>query len=326
MTAALVGLVRFNYLKVKQAVQSKQIKGFKLWKSYDEQLEILRSRGLQIDDEKKALGYLRTIGYYRLSGYFYSFRQFAPESSKSRLDEFITDTRFEDVKSLYMFDKKLRQLALDALERIEVALRVNIAHTLGRHDPLAYKDSKYSATGFDHAEWLDRYNRLVEREKKTGFVKHHLEHYADLPVWVACEVWDFGTMSMLYKGMLNKDKDSIAKLYRLKDGKHLQTHLHAFNFIRNVSAHHSRLWNRDITFKASLKGLSDAEWKSLPINKPFVYFCLMKRMLDVICPRTEWGNRLLALLDEFPDVANEAVSLRDMGLENNPRDWRLWQG
>nr|WP_231391061.1 Abi family protein [Neisseria meningitidis] len=111
MTAARAGLVRFNYLKVKQAVQSKQIKGFKLWKSYDEQLEILRSRGLQIDDEKKALGYLRTIGYYRLSGYFYSFRQFAPESSKSRLDEFITDTRFEDVKSLYMFDKKLRQLA-----------------------------------------------------------------------------------------------------------------------------------------------------------------------------------------------------------------------
>lgn len=51
----------------------------------------------------------------------------------------------------------------------------------------------------------------------------------------------------------------------------------------------------------------------------------MKRMLDVICPRTEWGSRLLALLDEFPDVVNKAVSLRDMGLENDPRNWRLWQ-
>lgn len=301
-------------------MQSKQIKEPKLWKSYDEQLEILKSRGLQIDDEKNALGYLRSIGYYRLSGYFYSFRQFDPQNPNSRLDRFITDTRFGDVKSLYMFDKKLRQLALDALERIEVALRVNIAHTLGQYDPLSYKDNKYFTPGFNHTEWLNRHDNLVEREKKNGFITHHLEHYIDLPIWVACEVWDFGTMSMMYKRMLNKDKDRIAKLYRLKDGKHLQTHLHAFNFIRNVSAHYSRLWNRDITFKASLKGLSDAEWKSFPINKPFVYFCLMKRMLDIICPRTEWGSRLLALLDEFPDVANEAVSLRDMGLENNPRN------
>lgn len=307
-------------------MQSKQIKEPKLWKSYDEQLEILKSRGLQIDDEKNALGYLRSIGYYRLSGYFYSFRQFDPQNPNSRLDRFITDTRFEDVKSLYMFDKKLRQLALDALERIEVALRVNIAHTLGRYDPLAYKDENYFASGFNHAEWLERHNNLVEREKKTSFVKHHLEHYADLPVWVACEVWDFGTMSMLYKGMLNKDKDRIAKFYRLREGRHLQTHLHALNFIRNVSAHHGRLWNRGITIKVSLKGLADEEWKLLSIKKPFVYFCLIKRMLDVICPRTEWGDRFLAVLDEFPDVENKAVSLRDMGLEGNLRSWKLWQG
>ncbi len=133
-------------------MQSKQIKEPKLWKSYDEQLEILKSRGLQIDDEKNALGYLRSIGYYRLSGYFYSFRQFDPQNPNSRLDRFITDTRFGDVKSLYMFDKKLRQLALDALERIEVALRVNIAHTLGQYDPLSYKDNKYFTSGFNHAE------------------------------------------------------------------------------------------------------------------------------------------------------------------------------
>lgn len=307
-------------------MQSRQVKEPKIWKSYDEQLEILKSRGLRIGDEKKALGYLRTIGYYRLSGYFYSFRQFAPENSKSRLDEFTPGTHFEDVKNLYMFDKKLRQSALDALERIEVALRVNIAHTLGRYDPLAYKDENYFASGFNHAEWLERHNNLVEREKKTSFVKHHLEHYADLPVWVACEVWDFGTMSMLYKGMLNKDKDRIAKFYRLREGRHLQTHLHALNFIRNVSAHHSRLWNMGITIKVSLKGLADEEWKLLSIKKPFVYFCLMKRMLDVICPRTEWGDRFLTVLDEFPDVENKAVSLRDMGLEGNLRSWKLWQG
>ena len=303
---------------------SNQIKAPKIWKTYEEQLEILKSRGLHIGDKKKALGYLRTIGYYRLSGYLYSFRQFDPSNSKSRLDEFLPESCFEDVKDLYMFDKKLRQLALDALERIEIALRVNIAYTLGRHAPLAHRDPQYFDSGFKHAEWLVRYDELVNRERETSFVKHHLEHYSDLPIWAACEVWDFGTMSILYKGMLGVDKDRIAKFYRLKDGRHLQTHLHAFNIIRNVSAHHSRLWNRDITIKGSLKGLADGEWKQLPINKLFVYFCLMKRMLDVICPASTWGSRFLTLLDEFPVVKNQAVTLQQMGITIEPESWRLW--
>ena len=301
-------------------MQSNQIKEPKIWKTYEEQLEILKNRGLHVADEKKALGYLRTIGYYRLSGYLYPFRQFNPKNPKNRLDSFIPNSSFEDVKKLYMFDKRLRQLALDALERIEIALRVNIAYTLGKHHPLAHKDARYFAPGFNHAEWLERYDNLVHREKETGFVKHHLQHYSDLPVWAACEVWDFGTMSMLYKGMKKEDKNRIARFYRLQDGRHLQTHLHAFNIIRNISAHHSR----DITIKASLKGLGDEEWKILPVGRSFVYFCLMKRMLDIICPESQWGERFLSLLADFPSVENSALSLEQMGVTTTPKNWRLW--
>lgn len=194
----------------------------KIWKSFNEQLELLRSRGMLIDDEKKALGYLRSLGYYRLSGYLYSFRQEDPNHSKKRLDQFIPNSRFEDVKALYMFDKKLRQLALDALERIEIAVRVSIAYELGKYEPLVYQKSQYFEPHFEHQKWLDKYQNLVNRESESSFVKHHLEHYdGNLPIWAASEVWDFGTMSMLYKGMLAKDKDRIAKIYRLKDGKHL---------------------------------------------------------------------------------------------------------
>ncbi|MCS4533628.1 Abi family protein [Neisseria montereyensis] len=304
---------------------SNQTKALKNWKTYEEQLDILKSRGLQIGDEKKALGYLRTIGYYRLSGYLYPFRQIDPKNSKRRLDDFIVDSHFEDVKSLYMFDKKLRQLALDALERIEIALRVNIAYTLGQYSPLAHRDQQYFNSGSNCLAWVEKYNRLIERESKNSFVKHHLDHYGDLPIWVACEIWDFGTMSMLYKGMKIGDKNKIANMYRLQDGKHLQTHLHAFNLIRNVSAHHSRLWNRDITIKASLKGLRDPEWQSLPVNRVFVYFCLMKRMLDIICPNSSWGHRFLEVLGEFPQVENQAVTLEQMGMTIKPKEWLLWQ-
>lgn len=297
----------------------------KIWKSFNEQLALLQERGLLINDEKKALGYLKSLGYYRLSGYLYSFRQIEPSSPKNRLDQFIPNSRFEDVKALYIFDKKLRQLALDALERIEIALRVSIAYELGKYEPLAHQKPQYFEPHFEHQKWLDKYQNLINRESESSFVKHHLEHYGDLPIWAACEVWDFGTMSMLYKGMLSKDKDRIAKIYHLKDGKHLQTHLHAFNFIRNVSAHHSRLWNKPIIFKANLKGLPDEQWKQLNVAQPFVYFCLMKRMLDVICPNSTWGTRFLALLEEFPNVENNAINLQQMGIVTDLSKWKLWQ-
>lgn len=100
----------------------------KQWKSFSEQLEILQNRGLIVENKDAAIDYLDRIGYYSLSGYWYSFRQFKMKQSGSgiishyRDDEFIKNSRFEDAVRLYVFDKKLRLLALDALERIELAV------------------------------------------------------------------------------------------------------------------------------------------------------------------------------------------------------------
>ncbi|ADO80350.1 TPA: Abi family protein [Haemophilus influenzae] len=300
-------------------------KTLKEWKSFDDQLSQLKTRGLVIENDLKALGYLKTIGYYRVSGYLYPFRQIDICNPEKKLDRFIENTSFTDVKQLYLFDKKLRQLALDALERIEVAMRVNIAYQLGKYHPLAHKKSEFFDSNFRHSEWLDRLDSLIRREGKTSFVKHHLEQYEDLPIWVCCEVWDFGTMSKLYSGMKEEDKDHIAKIYHLKSGRHLQTHLHAFNIIRNISAHHSRLWNRSIPVNATLKGLNDPQWKMLSTKQVFVYFCLMKRMLDIICPNSTWGERFLAVLDEFPKVQNNAISIKDTGLVIDLKEWNLWK-
>lgn len=84
------------------------MKQHKEWKSFNAQLELLKNRGMLINEERKALGYLKSIGYYRLSGYLYSFRQIDPSNPKNRLDQFIPNSCFEDIKALYIFDKKLR--------------------------------------------------------------------------------------------------------------------------------------------------------------------------------------------------------------------------
>ena len=296
----------------------------KPWTNTEEQLELLHSRGLLIDNEKVASLYLKTIGYYRLSGYLYPFREM-DNTGTGRRDRFVKGSRFDDVRKLYIFDKKLRGLALDALERIEIALRVNIVDALGNSDSAAHKNPAFFQSSFPHTDWLNKYEILLERAKKTDFVVHHLNKYQDLPIWVASEVWDFGAMSKLYRGLLPLYQDGISKIYRIKFGSSFQTHLHGFNFIRNTSAHHSRLWNRAVIGRASLKGLQDPQWKSLDGSKPFVYFCLMKRMLDIICPNSTWGERFLALVDEFPQVNNGAVELSSFGWKDEVRQWSLWQ-
>ena len=121
------------------------MKPLKPWLSFADQLQQLQDRGLQVDKPAAALDYLERLGYYRLSGYWYPLRAIDPVASMVqgkavRLDSFAPGCRFEDVVRLYVFDKKLRLLALDALERIEMAVRVDVAHLLGQRDPRAHEN------------------------------------------------------------------------------------------------------------------------------------------------------------------------------------------
>ena len=310
----------------------------KPWKSIHDQLEILRSRGLQIEDDDRAKRYLRRLGYYRLSGYWYPFRQFrevaAGQTTELRRDDFIAGSRFGDLVKLYVFDKKLRLLALDALERIEMALRVDVAHLLGETDKLAHENqncfhgnfgkkinTKSGKTGHQH--WLEKYQQQVYRARHTPLVTHNMDKYGCLPIWVAIEVWDFGMLSTLYEGMKYKDKERIALKYGVSDGNKLASYLRSLNFIRNVSAHHARLWNVNVVDRSSLpKG---EHWQKLNNARPFFYFCLMQMFLRVICPTSTWGQRLAKLIDEdFPVVDCRAIKIGDFGVTDGWRAWDLW--
>jgi len=114
----------------------------KPYRTFEQQLELLKSRGLEVTNDSVALEYLRRLGYYRLSGYWYPCRKLIPfpaHQSKpvrpQREDGFMSGARFQDAVELYVFDKKLRLLILDAIERVEVAFRVDIAYLLGKKGP-----------------------------------------------------------------------------------------------------------------------------------------------------------------------------------------------
>lgn len=305
----------------------------KEWKSYQEQVDILESRGLMIDNREKALEYLNRIGYYRLSGYWYPFRKLIGGSKRD--DDFIENSYFHDAIKLYVFDKRLRLLALDAIERIELAIRVDIAHRLGEKDIFAYENPDLFHGSFSkhvnnksrmtkHQEWLRRFDRQVRRAGQEPFIKHYNEKYSGkYPIWVVIEIWDFGLLSHLFAGLKEADQNEIAKCYDINNGKLFSKWVRSLNFIRNVSAHHSRLWNTNIVDRSPLRSL-EPYWSSLDNSRAFYYFCIMQKLLKSICPNSSWRTRFIELMDSFPKLENNAVSLENFGIIEGWKEWDLW--
>lgn len=328
---------------------------WKPWLSYDDQLELLVSRGLEVTDRPKALEYLQRIGYYRLSGYWFPFRERSgnltlldeqgrkPVKPKKvetiALDQFRPGATFENAVKLYVFDKKLRLLSLDALERIEIALRVDISHTLGKIDCFAYLDPALFHPEFSqklhnskgttgHHEWLGKHARLIN-ESKEEFVRHNKTKYGlPLAIWVACEVWDFGTMSRLYAGMRVEDQDAISAKYGIQSGRIFATWLRSLSYLRNVCAHHSRLWNRNMIDQPKLPAATEVAWVA-PFESDgrlrarcFVLLCIARHLLRVVNPNSSWPERLKEHLLDFPDLDHLGLNLVAMGApQGREADW-----
>jgi len=294
-----------------------------------------------VEDDSAAENYLDRIGYYRLSGYWYPFRLIDPTNPKKRLDQFESGTHFTDALDLYVFDKKLRLLALDALERIEVSIRVDIAHLLGERDPFAYKDPSFldgkftkpkkGKTKSDYDKWLSKHTHLIQRSRES-FIKNFKAKYGlPLPFWIAIEVWDFGAMSIFYAGMKGNDRDFIAQKYKVPDGNTFASWLRSLNYLRNLCAHHSLLWNRNMVDQPKLPTAADAGdlanfiGQPKSIARPFILFCLLQWLMREICLNSRWHERFREHLENFPTGAKQLRSLSEMGCRPGWEKWDLWK-
>jgi abortive infection bacteriophage resistance protein len=287
------------------------------------QLELLKLRGMQVTDEPRALQYLERIGYYRLSGYWYPFRQSQLISGTRGkpvpqiLDQFRPGTEFRQVVELYVFDKRLRLLLLDAIERIEVALRVDIALLLGARDPWAHRNPKElhgqfsakvnSRTGrTEHGAWLTRLNEN-ERRSKEDFIKHFRAKYSsDLPIWIAIELWDFGMLSVFLNGMKIADQDVIATKYGIPRRELLTSWMRAINHVRNICAHHNRLWNRSPSDQPKPPRVGEIPLLDHLANdshaqvRLYAVAAVIQFLLRRINPTTSWADRLHQHFASFP--------------------------
>ncbi|MBD3886457.1 Abi family protein [Phormidium tenue FACHB-886] len=285
--------------------------------THSEQVALLQQRGMIIDDVDEARFYLQHLNYYRLAAYWLPFE------ADHATHQFKPNTHFKDVLNFYIFDRELRLLVLDVVERIEVSIRSQWVYQLGHsHGPHAHLDQNL----FDAKHWQKNLNRLtseVDQSKET-FIRHLKDTYSEQlpPVWAVCEVMSLGTLSKWYSSLQPKlTRRAIASPYGVDD-EVLASWLQHLLIVRNICAHHSRLWNRQFTVipkQPKRKPKQLVEELVLNSRKLYNTLVILVYFMDVISPYHHLRLRLKNLLTEH------VVPTSKMGF---PKEWNqraIWQ-
>jgi len=322
----------------------------KPFKDYKELVSRLKLKGMLIPNEEKAVRKLSQIGYYRLSGYWHvcripilDFRK-RPVLNKitqvpEREDKFFEGTSFDDIVALYIFDKNLRLLVLDAIERIEIHIRSIMAHELSKIDPIAYKNEKFIAPKHlqDYEKdgqninnwqvWCDKNNHVIDRSRDTC-INWHKKHYTEIPFWVLIETWDFGLMSNYYNILGDRSKDIICHKIGVPNKKTLNNWLQEINTLRNKCAHHSRLWNVRLNNPLSLAGLKNEPYfTKIGISdmhtrrRVYGVISVLWYLVKSIGPSSTWISKLADHIDTLPTCSG--IQFTSMGFpdeEGFPRE------
>ena len=302
------------------------------------QINLLESRGLILENRAEARDYLEDISYFRLSAYMRPY--YVPDDKNH---PFIAGTTFRNVLNLYSFDRELRLLLLDAIERLEVSLRAQLTHTLAKPDrcPFYYLDSPVF-----HSKYKRKHKQLKKNLAKASTnnraVEEHLRNYRKKhpdspdcpPVWMALEILSFGQISRLFANLRNPgDKNPIIEHYGLPFPV-LQSWFRSLTDLRNHCAHHGRVWNREFSSQPKWPRKPPTQWVSIPEKLPALHhpkstinprrrlyyqLVIVATLLRVVSPDSSWAARLGNLLARNPDVP-----LIPMGFPENWTQEPLW--
>lgn len=275
----------------------------KPFKSINEQIDILKERGLVIEDIACAYRVLSHVNYYRLSGYTLTLR---------KNDEFYSNVTLEQVMQIYNFDAELRVALLYLLEYIEVSFRTHLGYFHSeKYGPLGYIN-KETFLNEKHYEkfYQEVLNLIKENEKNEVFIKHHNEKYeGQFPFWVIVELMSFGCLSRGFKNLQEDVKINICKEhYQPIPYDYIENWLHGFVILRNICAHRGRIYNRYITFTPKLSAKDKKLFKSynLDLNKEakqvFTYIYVMNKLIDDNVVMDNFIDRFKKLIVKYPFV------------------------
>ena len=306
--------------------------------TYIQQVSLLKERGLSFEDEQKAAYQLSNVSYFRLSAYMYPFKK---NVGGKIIDEFRYGTTWKDVYNLYVLDRKLRLLVFDAIEKIEVSIRTKmvyvLSHKYGPHwqdNQAVYKPAYQQRLRNGNIKDIDVYSEIQDhiRDQLTSsqaeiFIEHYRNTYDDPinpPCWMCVEIMYFNQLSKICSNLAErKDLVAIAKEFSLPPGEFVSW-LHTMNYVRNLCAHHSRLWNRDLNIvPAVLRFSRDKIWIDNPDTvqrgKVYYFLCMVNYLLQTVNPNTSFKDRLKGLLKEYKP------KISAMGFPENWENEQMWR-
>jgi len=289
-----------------------------------QQIDLLKQRGMLFRDEANAPHFLKNISYYRLKGYWWDLQE------DYTLHTLKPDTYFEDIIDRYNFDRHLRLILFDAIERIEIALRTKlIYHSAISYGGLWYLDGGLFNSATNHANTLADLNKEFARSQEI-FIKDHKYRFpnTDADAWKILETASFGILSKLYKNLKHQlpEKAAIAKEMGLNLPSELESWLEAINYVRNIVAHHSRLWSRNMA-KRPTERINNpmGKWFTNPLQpvqskKPFLIISCMLYLCNKVTPNHHIKKELIALL-----TSNPLMPIYKLGFLNNWQNEPIWQ-
>lgn len=287
--------------------------------SIQQQITQLQSEGLIVNDMAQATKILEHIAYYRLRAYWIIFET----SANPR--QFKPNTSFNDILNLYLFDEELRTLTLSLIAKIEISLRANFSNLSTEfNNPHFYLEHKNFKQFDTYIRSLSKVQNSLKNNKDELFIAHYLSKYTDPqlpPAWSIAEILTIGELYYWITNLHDGKIDDIAKIYGFANREVFISSLERLSIIRNVCAHHNRLWNRVIV-KKQLKqvkqknSLSDALSQDKDSNKTFYgTFCYIIYLLSQIDVKIV--NQVIAQFNNL--ISKYQIDLKLMGF---PKSWQ----
>ncbi len=287
--------------------------------SIKDQIDRLTQRGMLIPDSGEASRFLSNVSFYRFRGYL---EPFVNPAARGSLRPFRTGTSFESVVERYDFDARLRTLLLDAFNRIEVSIRAqwsyHLSYTQGGGEYSHHNSNLFSK---DHNKNL---TELAQEYQRRGKAKH-LYDFSACPIWAIVEVMSFGQLSRWYSDTVKSIQRQVANHYQLHENifRPLLQHL---SQVRNVCAHHERLWDKKLNTKMKVPN------RLGPYKNPMSFFnandtdklyntlVMAAYLTRIITDNADWVQRLVNLMNRYPNIPQN-----QMGFVSDWQNLDIWQ-
>ena len=274
--------------------------------TYNEQIDILKKRGLVVNNEDEARIFLSNVNYYRSTGYLLPFTK----------QDRIYDLDFERFRDIYYFDAEMRNLLYITIEKIEISLRTKLSYySAHKYGALGYMDSSNYNRKHNHSQFDKLIKSSIKENRNSPVIRHHENMYGgQFPIWVMIDYFTLGMLSHFYTDMKNADKTSISIHEFGVNYQTLSSWLKCLADLRNRCAHYSRLYY----------------WKfpSIPKQKTgddFVYdqglFSQIYFLKYLYPERDRWEKDFVKPLIKLVNKYKKSIKMDDIGF---PYRWKYY--